>query len=110
MYIVLVVRRGGSSHEGTRGGRDVSREVEGPHRSRRLRIRITYMHCKGCAATIQGTLRRAPGVLEAVVNYSSGEGSLAYDPSITNLERILSDPIFREPSPFEAELLEGEEA
>lgn len=83
---------------------------EGPYKSRRLRIRITYMHCKGCAATIQGTLRRAPGVLETVVDYSRGEGSLVYDSSRTDSKRILSDPIFQQPSPFEAEILQDEEA
>ena len=77
---------------------------------RRLRIRIAYMHCKGCAATIEGSLRRRPGVLEASVDYAKGEGRILYDASKTDPDSLLSDPIFEEPSPFEAEVLQDREA
>ncbi len=68
------------------------------------------MHCKGCAATIAGSLRRAPGILKATVDYAKREGTVIYDPSKTDPEGIRSNPIFREPSPFEADVLEDEEA
>lgn len=77
---------------------------------RRLRVRIAYMHCKGCAATIQGSLGRAPGILQATVDYARGEGRLVYDSSKTDPDEIISNSIFQEPSPFEAEVLQDEEA
>ncbi len=77
---------------------------------RRVRLSITYMHCKGCAATIKGSLKREPGVLEATVDYAKREGTVLYDPSKTNPKGIVSNPIFKEPSPFEVEVLEDQEA
>jgi copper chaperone CopZ len=68
------------------------------------------MHCKGCAATIEGSLRRRQGVLKASVDYAKGEGWVLYDPSKTSLDSLLSDPVFEEPSPFEAEVLQDQEA
>ncbi len=87
-------------------------DEEGENRTdpRRLRIRIAYMHCKGCAATIEGSLRRRQGVLKASVDYAKGEGWVLYDPSKTSLDSLLSDPVFEEPSPFEAEVLQDQEA
>ncbi len=77
---------------------------------RRLRLGITYMHCKGCAATIRGSLKRQPGVLAATVDYAKREGSIIYDPAKTDPEGIVSNPVFKGPSPFEVEVLEDQEA
>ncbi len=87
-------------------------DEEGENRTdpRRLRIRIAYMHCKGCAATIEGSLRRRPGVLEASVDYAKGEGWILYDASKTSPDSLLLDSVFEEPSPFEAEVLQDQEA
>ncbi len=85
-------------------------EGENQTDSRRLRIRIAYMHCKGCAATIEGSLRHRPGVLDVSVDYAKGEGWILYDASKASPDSLLSDPIFEEPSPFEAEVLQDQEA
>ncbi len=68
------------------------------------------MHCKGCAATIEGSLRRRRGVLRTSVDYAKGEAWILYDADKAKPDSLLSDPIFEEPSPFEAEVLQDEEA
>ncbi len=83
--------------------------VENRTEPRRFRMRIAFMHCKGCAATIEGSLRRISGIREATVDYARGVGSILYDPSKTDPTKILSNPIFQEPSPFEAKILQDQE-
>ena len=76
---------------------------------RRLRIKVGGMHCKGCAATIAGSLKRQLGVTDAKVNFTTGEGTLLYDQTKTNSDAILNNLVFREPSPFAAEIIEDAE-
>lgn len=37
------------------------------------------MHCSSCAVRIESSLKKAPGVSEASVNYALGKGSVTYD-------------------------------
>ncbi len=105
-YIVCSMK-GANRHRHPPAGDEEGENLADP---RRLRIRIAYMHCKGCAATIEGSLRRRPGVLEASVDYAKGEGCILYDASKTSPDSLLSDSVFEEPSPFEAEVLQDQEA
>lgn len=77
---------------------------------RRARIRISGMHCKGCASTIAGSLKRQKGVTVADVNFATGEGIVLYDQTRTDPDAIRKNLIFREPSPFSAEIIEDAEA
>ncbi len=67
------------------------------------------MHCKGCAATIAGSLRRQLGVAEVNMNFAVREGTLLYDEGRISSEMVLNNLVFREPSPFSAEIIEDTE-
>jgi len=45
---------------------------------------VEGMGCGGCAAGIANTLRKAPGVLEADVDYATARAIIAYDPQATD--------------------------
>jgi Cu+-exporting ATPase len=51
-------------------------------------IRIKGIHCASCVRTIENTLRRTPGVLDAKVNFASGRALVEYDSEETDLLQI----------------------
>lgn len=53
-----------------------------------LRVRILSMDCVACAKGIEATLRRAPGVLRADVDYDSKSAVIAFDARATSAQRI----------------------
>ena len=57
----------------TDSGADVSR------RFRHDTMKITGMDCTNCAASIEGVLRRTPGVLSVAVNYAAEKLTIEYD-------------------------------
>lgn len=50
---------------------------------------ITGMSCVNCSANIQKTLEPMSGVTKVEVNFAAEQTTLAYDPSLTNLNLIL---------------------
>jgi mercuric ion transport protein len=56
----------------------------------RFSVLIPSMDCPPCAAGIEATLRRAPGVKQAAVDYDSREAVLVYDPSVTSRDQLLA--------------------
>lgn len=72
---------------------------------RKLTLKITGIHCSGCASSIKGFLKGREGVVKAEID-SSGRGLVLYDPDHVEPESILASPIFREPSFFRAEFVE----
>lgn len=53
-------------------------------------VMIPSMDCPPCAAGIEASLRRAPGVKQAVVNYDGKQATLVYDPSVTDRQKLLA--------------------
>ena len=47
-------------------------------------LKIDGMHCDGCAARIEGLLRRAPGVREASVSFADGAGRITFSDGVTS--------------------------
>ena len=56
----------------------------------KLSVLIPSMDCPPCAAGIEASLRRAPGVKQAMVNYDTKAAVLVYDPSVTDREQLLA--------------------
>ncbi|HUG39814.1 MAG TPA: heavy metal translocating P-type ATPase [Longimicrobiales bacterium] len=54
------------------------RVVEGGRK--RLEIPVTGMTCAACAARVQKGLSKAPGVVDAAVNFATERATVAYDP------------------------------
>lgn len=55
-----------------------------------LELNISGMHCAGCAAGIEGTLKSIDGILDAKVNFATGKGIFRFNPSKVNTYDIIS--------------------
>lgn len=49
---------------------------------------VTGMTCGSCAARVQRTLNRQPGVSEALVNYATARASVTFDPAATDSTQL----------------------
>ncbi len=52
-------------------------------------LNISGMHCAGCAAGIEGTIRSLEGVKEVQVNFATSKGRFVIDPSKISKEKII---------------------
>src|SRR5438128_1205763 len=55
----------------------------------RIVLPIEGMSCASCAATVQGALASAAGVVSAAVNYATGKGAVDYDEAQTNVAELI---------------------
>ncbi len=46
------------------------------------------MHCASCVARIEGALKQAPGVYDARVNLASEEGTIDFNPAVTDMRAL----------------------
>ncbi|UCE57416.1 MAG: copper-translocating P-type ATPase [Candidatus Bathyarchaeota archaeon] len=53
-------------------------------------IPIGGMHCASCAQTIEGALKKAPGIKEANVNLATEKAYVTYNPNITNENELIA--------------------
>jgi len=65
-------------------------ENNNPTKEEILEINISGMHCAGCAAGIEGTLKSIDGILDAKVNFATGKGIFRFNPSKVNPQDIIS--------------------
>jgi copper chaperone CopZ len=56
----------------------------------KISVSIPTMDCAACAKGIEASLQRAPGVLQARVNYDIKRVDIAFDPAVTNGEKLLA--------------------
>jgi mercuric ion transport protein len=56
----------------------------------RFSVLIPSMDCPPCAAGIEASLSRAPGVKQAAVDYDTKAAVLIYDPSVTSRDQLLA--------------------
>lgn len=64
-------------------------EIEQSGDLERLELNISGMHCAGCAAGIEATLKLMDGVKSASVNFATSKGEFLYDPSKIKKEDII---------------------
>ena len=53
-----------------------------------VELAVTGMHCSSCAALIEETLARDPGVHQAVVDLDAGRASVVYDPGAITVDDL----------------------
>ena len=56
--------------------------------SKHLTLPVTGMTCANCVATIERSLKRQPGVQDAVVNLSSERATVIFDPTLVDLSTL----------------------
>ncbi len=73
----------GKKGEENRKAEEKTGEVE------KIELNISGMHCAGCAAGIEGTLRGVDGIITASVNFATSKGYFEYDTSKISKEEII---------------------
>ncbi len=60
---------------------------------KKTEFKIEGMHCASCAAKIEGSLKKLPGVKSANVNYALAEASVECDDSVADhvLHQVVKD-------------------
>lgn len=53
-----------------------------------VELEVSGMHCQSCAALIEETLVRDPGVRRASVDLDLGRASVAYDPGAVSVDQL----------------------
>jgi len=51
-------------------------------------LNISGMHCASCALNIEKTIKKTEGVKDAVVNFSTEEATVEYDPKLVSIKEI----------------------
>ncbi len=74
------------------------------HQAVKAIISVSGMHCASCVRTIEGALKKVPGVEKAVVNFASSKAFVDYDSSLAS-EEMLRDAI--KGSGYKAEMHEA---
>jgi copper chaperone CopZ len=54
-----------------------------------LELDISGMHCAGCAAGIEGTLKNLEGIKSASVNFATSKGIFIFNPAKISKEKII---------------------
>ena len=55
----------------------------------RVMLTLSGMHCASCAAVIERSLRKVPGVTHANVNFAAEKASILFDGALTTPERLV---------------------
>ncbi len=55
----------------------------------RIQLRITGMHCAGCAARVTGRIKSLNGVRDANVNFASAKASVLIDANVTDANHVI---------------------
>jgi copper chaperone CopZ len=62
---------------------------ENTEKVEKIELNISGMHCAGCAAGIEGTLKATEGIVSASVNIATSKGIFEYQPSKITKEDII---------------------
>ena len=72
---------------GKKDKKESQEEITGS--TEKIELNISGMHCAGCAAGIEGTLRNVEGIVSASVNFATSKGVFEYQPSKISKEEII---------------------
>lgn len=72
------------------GKKEKNRKTERvSEKTEKVELNISGMHCAGCVAGIEATLKGTDGILTASVNLTTSRGVFEYDPSKISKEDII---------------------
>jgi copper chaperone CopZ len=54
-----------------------------------IQLNISGMHCAGCAAAVEATLKMMDGIKEASVNFATSKGVFTFDPTKITKQQIV---------------------
>ena len=54
-----------------------------------IKVKISGMHCTGCAASVSKALMRVDGIKKADANFSTNSADIVYDEKKVNKEKIV---------------------
>jgi cation-transporting ATPase V/Cu+-exporting ATPase len=69
---------------------DRTSEAIAPEEYERLEFDVSGMTCGSCAARVQRTLSREPGVTDALVNYATGRATVELEPGALDEQRLIA--------------------
>ncbi|WP_029522840.1 heavy metal-associated domain-containing protein [Persephonella sp. KM09-Lau-8] len=73
------------------GGKDdKNKKKENTGKTETVELNISGMHCAGCVAGIEATLKATDGVISASVNLATSKGVFEYDPAKITKEQIIA--------------------
>mgnify|MGYP003588647841 CR=1 FL=1 len=61
-----------------------------PAQPESVQVKITGMHCEGCAETITKKLRQAGGLLRSDIHFSNDVQTVHYDGARTEVDRMVA--------------------
>ncbi len=73
---------------GKKENKNQNEEVSGDIET--IQLNISGMHCAGCAAGIEATLKMMDGIKEASVNFATSKGIFTFDPKKVTKETIVN--------------------
>ena len=56
---------------------------------KKVTLDITGMHCASCSTTINRALSKSEGVIKANVNLTTSKGTVEYDETRTDVDRLI---------------------
>ncbi len=74
----------GKKDKKSKSDTDISEKKE------KIELNVSGMHCAGCAAGIEGTLKGLEGIISASVNFATSKAYVEYDPAKISKEDIVS--------------------
>ncbi len=74
---------------GKKGKNEEIDMTESTEEEQTLELDISGMHCAGCAAGIEGTLKNLEGIKSVSVNFATSKGIFVFNPSKITKEQII---------------------
>ncbi len=70
--------------------RKTSSNIETSESTEKIELNVSGMHCAGCAAGIEGTLKGLDGIVSASVNFATSKANVEFNPSKISKEEIIN--------------------
>ena len=75
---------------GKKENKDKNVDIESSENTEKIELNVSGMHCAGCAAGIEGTLKSLDGIISASVNFATSKAAIEFDPQKISKEDIVN--------------------